>query len=273
MMPPEPQPKSLKRKRDTTPASAPATPPTVAPQTLTSPLRSTPIHAAGQYRTRNRERDRLAKQAGVKIVGAPWHQKSADDQVMQSEHAYGHKALIGEELKRGERGASRKVEDDAPAYYEQYDMHRAHPGTGSGAVESEVEGSPSKKARYSADEYREDQRGLLLQTARGEKSGGASAAMQLNQAEYAFIPGFRTHGRTPSTGETLADDSYRNMVENHPPVPVYEAGTIHQVGVDDDDRMEMEAARIIARGGGLGPNRYLSPEQLASLRERWGTWS
>jgi hypothetical protein len=269
---PDPQRKKLKakRKEDATPiVTAPTTPTLASPKSGTGSLLSTPFNPnEAMYKGRDKERERLKRKAGVEIVGAPRYQKKGDESTMQSEHILGHKALVGATLKRGEKGDSREVESEAPAYYEDYDAHHAHVGTGTRTVETEAEGSKGKKARYSSDQYREDQRGLVLDQAKGGKPGGVSAALQLNQAEYASLPGFKTAGRTPKPSETLADDSYQHMVDNLGSVPVYDQGTIHHVEVDDDDRMEAEGGRMVARGLGEGPNGNLSPEQIEALRNK-----
>lgn len=168
----------------------------------------------------------------------------------ESEHAIGYDVL-GRGVKRNRSALAREIENRAPAYQEHKPDHRAHIGTGN---HNDYRGTGD-----SSSNYRKRQRTTLEQGRPGD-------AVQLNQLEYAYQPGFQSD--TP--GRRVADQSFQTMADNLEELPYWDADNtcLQRARVDAVQRVEMNLARRIARTG-----RYPSrAEELAEM-QRLGIFS
>ncbi|GAA4660061.1 MULTISPECIES: RHS repeat-associated core domain-containing protein [Amycolatopsis] len=231
----------------------------------------------------------------------------------ESEHPIGYKAIGGDDFQRANAHAqqikkdkdagkrpndatpaekanmkhARRLEDNAPAYQESYDSHRANIGTG---TKTDRDGS-----NMNADEYRESQRNLLAgNNAPGHNTpGNAGDAVQLNQLTYAHQhykpemvdnPSYKADGSTPNEPEKLyardsqdpdklkevptsdsfrptkgttqgnvADDSYHHMVDNMVGKKIEfsdgQGGFRFTPEITKDDALGMHTARDMVRDG------------------------
>ncbi len=122
------------------------------------------------------------------------HQIPIDAKTHESEHVIAYKALANDVPRRTPEG--RKIEAKAPAFQQLKDLHRAHPGTGSGKE---------------ADLYRKSQRTSM-------KNGHLSNAFQLNTLGYAENPSYVKSSQT--SGGKASHDSFENMVLKNPKIPL-----------------------------------------------------
>lgn len=207
----------------------------------------------GQHGYKTQEQRRLTGKFGSRVSGA----------THQSEHPIGFEVINrtsglprgGTGLPRGssDRKRVRDLENLAPAYQEEHQLHRDHIGTGS-------RGTVGPHG-WNAQTYRDDQRTAL-------EAGDPALAVQLNQLGYAFDPNFQS---SSGTAKDQADDSYQTMVQNFPGFS-YARGTQNvQVGVTQRQKAEMHLAREVARGS-FRQNRggFPSKQQENQVRRLYG---
>lgn len=122
----------------------------------------------------------------------------------------------------------RLYENALPAYQEERRFHRQHIGTGTR--------TQTDAAGFNSTTYRNAQQTLM-------DNGDFATAVQLNQLDYAFMPGFQT-----APMGTPADQSFIRMA-SVPFFPVPNAGGsgYHAVPRTEQDRVEMEASRLTVR--------------------------
>lgn len=182
-------------------------------------------YSTGQYGGKDRDKQRLEEKFKRPVSG----------QTHQAEHPIGVQPLYQtSDLKRGEAGRASRLENIAPAYQEQLTLHRGHVGTGTRNSKPNPDGSKSRGAQ----EYRDEQRSFI-------EKGDVSTAVQINQEEYSFDPRVRINNRESE----IADDSYRNMVNNMDRLTYAQGDRDVTVNVDERQRREMLLARIAARTG------------------------
>lgn len=199
----------------------------------------------GQHGFKTTEQRRL-KQLLARTVSGRTH---------QSEHPIGFEVINRTSgLRRGGRGLPttqrervRNLENFAPAYQEQYQLHRDHIGTGS-------RGTVGRHG-WNAQSYRDDQRTAL-------ESGDPALAVQLNQLGYAFDPNFQS---STGTAKDQADASYQTMVQNFPGFSYAQGSQNVQVGVTQKQKAEMHLARGAARSG-----NFPSKQQENQVRKLYG---
>lgn len=182
-------------------------------------------YGKGTHGYKTQEQRRLSHQYDFRVSG----------DTHESEHAIGYEPLAqttGVHRQRDARG--RRLEKSAPAYQEQYAMHRAHIGTGN---RLQVDDSG-----FNAQTYRRDQRRLL-------ESGQVGNAVQLNQLGYAFIDGFQDEPPLLDFTAEAADDSYDMMVRNLGQVTYGRGDRDVTVDVSPQERAEMYLARRAAKSG------------------------
>ncbi|QSA97014.1 hypothetical protein [Methylococcus sp. EFPC2] len=149
----------------------------------------------------------------------------------ESEHVVGYN-VYAEDYDR-KHGQGKIIEMQGLAYLEVKPLHRAHPGTGSGAV---------------ADEYRDIQRGILQDGQSGHTAKTASSAVQFNQLEYAHLPS-DAKGDASDLDFTIANISYEVMVRNGQSITFYD-GTGHtSFQISQVERAEMLLAYEIRKTG------------------------
>lgn len=124
----------------------------------------------------------------------------------------------------------RLYEDALPAYQEKRPFHRQHIGTGN-KTQTDASG-------FNSTTYRNAQQTLV-------DNGEYATAVQLNQLDYAFMQGFQADPMG-----TPADQSFTRMA-SVPFFPAPNAGGrgYHAVPRTEEDRVNMEAARLAARTG------------------------
>lgn len=198
------------------------------------------------YGERDKERRRLERRYGKKIDGHSTH---------QAEHPIPYSAAAPRSVTGGARGAGalpKYVEKNLPAYYEDHDSHRAHPGTG---TRKQYGDTPMTQ-----DEYREAHRTAL-------KRNNPAAALHTTAVEYAGINSLRDdrdadykkrHGKSnpfrdqPSgPAYDQAESSYQSMINNLGKVPYLDdQGQLqHTRSLVGSERAELIAGRDTSRTG------------------------
>ncbi|MFE1799037.1 hypothetical protein ACFW9L_23175 [Streptomyces sp. NPDC059517] len=190
----------------------------------------------GTYRGRNRERRRLEDEWDSVIDGNSTHQ--AEHPILYSAAAPRARTRVP----RGQAGAvgahARAVENDLPAYYEGYDDHRAHDGTGT--RRRDRIGTTGMTQR----QYRDAQTEAL------EVHNNPANAMHMNMMGYAHQPGFRNAPRTAAVEQS--DDSYSHMLRSgRGSAPYFDSnGQVRRTRpLMNYERAELDAGRRVARTG------------------------
>ena len=144
-------------------------------------------YGPGTHGYKKTEQDRL-KRMMLDSVSGKTH---------QSEHPIGFEPINQtNETKRGGKGRTQELENNAPAYQEEYDAHRQHIGTGNRGYVDE--------SGFNARQYRDTQRSFLLQNEPG-------IAIQLNQLGYGQDKNF---GFSTKPSQLQSNESFFNMVQN-----------------------------------------------------------
>lgn len=178
-------------------------------------------YPTGTYGNRGKEKKYLEEKFGKKIKGDSTH---------QSEHVVGYKVIDQvNDRKKSEEG--KQHEAQAPAYYEQFQPHREHPGTGT----SKTIG-PSG---FSSETYRRDTRRLI-------ESDGYAEAVQINQLGYAFQDEKTNPRQDDDVAFAQANASYRRMVMGVNEFSHYkDDGTKHTQKITFKEKVEQLLARDI----------------------------
>lgn len=167
----------------------------------------------------------------------------------ESEHTVGYSPLADGMPRKGTTLA-RSVENNAPAYLEEYSLHRAHIGTGTRNQIAE--------SGFNSESYRTAQHSLLV-------DGDMSSAVQLNQLDYAFQPAFKSNGYNPNS---ISNQSYVNMVDKMAPfqfVVDKNTQTTDTLSVNSIDKAEMYLSRQAAQTG-----EFPTREEENEARGRYG---
>jgi hypothetical protein len=176
-------------------------------------------HQKGTYAYRNKERKALEKNFDSKIDGNSTH---------QSEHVVGYKVV--DEVTDRKSAVGKVHEAEAPAYYERYDAHRDHPGTGTSKTVGD--------SGFSSQTYRQDTRKLV-------EDGEYGLAVQVNQLGYGFQSD-EVNPKDDSKAFHQANDSYNTMVMNTNDFSHYSAtGDKKTQSVSFQDKAEMLLARAV----------------------------
>jgi len=174
----------------------------------------------GTYSARTQDQEHLSSMYGQDVSG----------KTHQMEHPFGYKVLAGPMHLQGQRAstpATRRIEQDAPAYHEEFSQHRKHEGTGSGKA--------PRESGLGGDEYRNWQRTAL-------EEHNLDIAIAINQMTYAN----QTLPRDPIARQQ-SNDSYGRMVRNMGPVPLGTAGGVtHIPAPTDDQKFDMLVFRFQA---------------------------
>ena len=131
------------------------------------------------------------------------------------------------------------------------ELHRAHPGTGSGTA---------------ADSYRDEQRAILeqgrlaAQTPTGPQPKTVSSAIQFNQLEYAM-----QEDKIAGEDVRIATISYEAMVRNGPSVTYLSNGTSISFQISQVERAEMLLAYEIRK-----TKAWPSQERIAQVMRSCG---
>lgn len=149
----------------------------------------------------------------------------------ESEHVVGYN-VYAEDYDR-KHGEGKTIEMQGLAYLEVKPLHRAHPGTGSGAA---------------ADVYRDIQRGILQDGKSGNTQKTVSSAVQFNQLEYAHLPA-DAQGDASGLDFLIADLSYEAMVRNGSSVSFYDGNGHTSFQISQVERAEMLLAYEIRKTG------------------------
>ena len=196
-------------------------------------------YSIGKHGFKKREQKRLALIHSIPISGS----------IFESEHIVGFEPLNQTSgLKRGTQGRAKDLENNAPAYQERKELHRAHIGTGTN--------SKKDSSGFNSDEYRKYQRMLV-------ESGDVSSAVQLNQLGYAFNPKFQSSAATPKG--KAAQSSYETMVENMHSLTYAKSDEDKLVVVDAWQKAEMYLARTAAAS-----RKWPSKDQIAEALKKFG---
>lgn len=166
----------------------------------------------------------------------------------ESEHTIGFN-VYAQSFDRKASGDGKAMEGSGLAYLEVKELHRDHPGTGTGK---------------DADAYRKDQRAILEQGRDGHTTKTVSSAIQLNQLEYAIMQ----HSMTGAPGKeelTIAEISYEAMVRNGDSVTFHDGTKSHSFQISQVERAEMLLA-YEARHTGAWP----SQERIAEVLKACG---
>lgn len=235
--------------------------------------RHSSIHWVGQnlgnYATRNTVRKALRHE---------FKSMTINGDTFESEHVIGY-AVLAPQMPRpgtagykalddhGARHLARLVESKAPAYHEVHELHRDHPGTGSGEI---------------SDQYRREQRSALLGEREPVNKGIGpqdappqypySNAVQLNQLEYAHMLREKLRHKTKDEREDLrrdlevANTSYLVMVANVNSVTYLTTDNKRgSVNVHCIEKCEQELARIAVVEG-----RWPTLAEENTARARYG---
>jgi hypothetical protein len=168
------------------------------------------------------------------------HQIPIDAKTHESEHVIAYKALANDVPRRTPEG--RKLESIAPAFQQVKDLHRAHPGTGSGKE---------------ADLYRKSQRKSM-------KNGHLSNAIQLNTLGYAENPNYIKSSQT--SGGKASHDSFENMILKNPKIPpVKKDGEINFMQMNRIEQKEVLLANKLASEG----RKVYTKNDLKEVREKF----
>lgn len=166
----------------------------------------------------------------------------------ESEHTIGFN-VYAQSFDRKASGDGKDMEGSGLAYLEVKELHREHPGTGTGKA---------------ADAYRKDQRTILEEGRDGNTSKTVSSAIQLNQLEYAHLPATLT-GAQGKEEMTIAEISYEAMVRNGDSVTFHDGTKSHSFQITQIERAEMLLA-YEARQNGVWP----SQERIAEVMKQCG---
>jgi hypothetical protein len=179
----------------------------------------------GSYGDRSYERRRLEDEYGEPINGNRTH---------QSEHIHGFSAMTSRSGEhRGGSSSMRTTENRLPAYYETYQAHRDHVGTGSSTRRDAASGLTPR-------EYRDAQ---YVAASRNDPFTGAA----MNQVGYAHQPSW--HAQTGTTAGRQSDSSFSRTVRSGAPVEYYSApGQSHRTRpLSRQEQADLMAARQTMR--------------------------
>lgn len=166
----------------------------------------------------------------------------------ESEHVVGYNVYAEDHDRK--HGEGKVIEMQGLAYLEVKPLHRAHPGTGSGAA---------------ADVYRNIQRGILLDGKSDiNNKKTVSSAVQFNQLEYAHLP---ADAKGDATGQDffIADLSYEAMVRNGNSVSFYDGNGHTSFQISQVERAEMLLAYEIRKTG-----KWPTQQRIAEVLEYCG---
>ena len=213
-----------------------------------------PLYRDGTYGARNRERQYLEDEYGEPIDGNRTHQ--AEHPILYSAAAPSSRTGV----RRGQSGQSgqnaRYVENSLPAYYETYQEHRDHDGTGTRRRDR------IGTTGLTQAQYREAQRAAL------EEANNPANAMHMNMIGYANQPGFRNPAPTPAIRQS--DDSYDRMLRGSGSSPFFDsAGQVRRTRrLTRQERADLYAGRRVARGGA-----YPDQAEQDRIMQQFGTHS
>jgi hypothetical protein len=225
-----------------------------APLTVQRAGRKESKYRDGTYGARNRERDYLQQEFDEVIDGNRTHQ--AEHPILYSAAAPSSRTGVS----RGQSGqtgqSARYVENHLPAYYETYQEHRDHDGTGTRPAHH------IGTTGLRQNEYRESQRRAL------EEANNPATAMHMNMIGYANQPGFRNPASTPAIRQS--DASYERMLQGSGRAPYFDStGTVRTTrSMIPQERADLYAGRRVSRGSG-----YPDLAEQDSIMRRYGTRS
>ncbi|HYE97411.1 MAG TPA: hypothetical protein VEJ18_00815 [Planctomycetota bacterium] len=195
----------------------------------------------GTHGYRRKEQKRLEEKFGTPVSG----------ETHESEHPIGMEPVLrGSREKRGSTQRAEQIEQNAPAFQQQKQLHRKNIGTGNK--------SRRDASGMSSAEYRESQLTAL-------KEGHPGVAVQENQLTYGATGLAQASGTVPGK---QAHDSYEAMVLNVPSVTYTEGHKNVTVPVSSQEQAEMLLAEQTASGKGEGPGGYPSKAQEKRARKK-----
>lgn len=207
------------------------------------------IESDGTYKTKNQERNRLEKKFNPGFEKWSTH--------YQCEHIVGVKVLFGgTNLKRGENGEARTLENSAMAYYEINGFHRKHVGTqGSTSIDK-------------VEEYREEIRELMD---KGDLKGAIIKNIQSydkpnrikintnSNEEKSFAEKYAFNEETLEINDIeakIADNSFKHMLLKSPAFNYYDSNKNQHTSkpLTENDKLEILEERYKAYSGGTIEN-------------------
>ncbi len=192
----------------------------------------------------------------------------------QSEHIVPAKVGLQPGDKRG-KGDGGQRENSMPAYYEDFQNHRDHAGTGRSSISSEDR--RDRTGWPSSERYRQDMTTTLNDPAAQKTGTNLSNAYQLNQLGYAQQAGYaqrQNPGQARPSPDPVVTDSFGNMVQKNPPLthPAPGGGTF-------TDRSDAKDPAVRDKPSGTAPpvTQRLDPEgqaltQLSYETRTTGQW-
>ena len=151
----------------------------------------------GTYGTKTKEQDRLGIQRGSGLY--------------EAEHSVAYNSANPDVRRATKEG--HQLEGQMPAYYETKPLHRAHAGTGRGAL------LPERTGWSTSESYRSDQRAALRDSVARAEGVSMSNATQLGQLGYGHQTSYaaqQNSGGVRPAADPTASDSFSHMVRQDP---------------------------------------------------------